>query len=126
MIFVVIVVSLLVYAALIFFYFYHWRQTNDFSGTTPASATISVIVAARNEEKNIARLLKSLSEQTYPQELFEVIVVDDFSTDETAETVKLFLTHRIHLIQPEIEPVKSFEIVHQPCEAGLIPKTRIT
>lgn len=44
---------------------------------------LSVIIPARNEEDNLPRLLRSLSEQV-PQPL-EVLVVDDGSTDRTAE-----------------------------------------
>src|SRR5579864_997539 len=42
---------------------------------------VSVIVPARNEESNIQRCVTSLLEQDYPN--YEVIVVDDDSTDET-------------------------------------------
>jgi chlorobactene glucosyltransferase len=42
---------------------------------------VSVIVPARNEERNIVGCVESLLTQTYPK--FEVIVVDDGSTDET-------------------------------------------
>jgi chlorobactene glucosyltransferase len=42
---------------------------------------VSIIVPARNEERNIWRCVGSLLEQSYPN--FEVIVVDDGSTDET-------------------------------------------
>jgi poly-beta-1,6-N-acetyl-D-glucosamine synthase len=107
MLLVVTAVFLLLYSLLILFYFYNWRQTKDYSGTDPATIFVSIIIAARNEEKNISQLLRSLGEQTYPQELFEVIVVDDFSTDQTAETVKPFLTHRIHLIQPDADAIQS-------------------
>jgi len=51
---------------------------------------VSIIIAARNEEKNIPQLLTSLMNQTYPKELFEVIVVDDDSSDRTAEVVLQF------------------------------------
>ncbi len=44
-------------------------------------ALISVIVPARNEERNIRRCLNALLEQTHPN--FEIIVVDDQSTDAT-------------------------------------------
>ena len=47
---------------------------------------ISVVVAARNEEYDLAALLKALSQQTHPK--FEVIVVDDGSTDRTAEIAR--------------------------------------
>jgi chlorobactene glucosyltransferase len=42
---------------------------------------VSIIVPARNEERNIRRCVTSLLEQDYPY--FEVIVVDDGSTDGT-------------------------------------------
>jgi len=48
---------------------------------------ISVIVAARNEEENIGELLTALTIQDYPIEKFEIIIVDDRSTDRTAEIV---------------------------------------
>jgi len=44
---------------------------------------VSVIIPARNEEKNLPLLLESLKKQTYQPE--EVIVVDDFSSDETGK-----------------------------------------
>jgi chlorobactene glucosyltransferase len=49
---------------------------------------VSVIVPARNEEKNIAPCLESLLEQDYPD--FEIIVVDDRSTDGTGDRVDAF------------------------------------
>jgi len=48
---------------------------------------VSVIIAARNEEKNISSLLQDLLQQDYPVALYEVIVANDGSTDRTAELV---------------------------------------
>lgn len=50
---------------------------------------ISVIVPAYNEERFIGRALRSLIEQTYV-DTFEVIVVNDASTDRTAVALDLF------------------------------------
>lgn len=47
-----------------------------------ASPAISIIIPARNEETNIARLLESIQQQSLPP--LETIVVNDGSTDNTA------------------------------------------
>lgn len=44
---------------------------------------VSILVPARNEERNIERCVKSLLAQNYPH--FEVIVLNDHSTDRTSE-----------------------------------------
>lgn len=49
---------------------------------------LSLIISAKNEEKNILFLLDSLEKLNYPKENFEVIIVDDNSTDKTAEIIK--------------------------------------
>ncbi len=58
---------------------------------------ISIIVAARNEERNIATLLASIAALRYPPEKFEVIIVDDRSTDRTAEIAQSFAGSIPHL-----------------------------
>lgn len=47
------------------------------------SLPISVVVALRNEQDNIDNLLKSLTGQDYPIDKFEIVLVNDHSTDET-------------------------------------------
>jgi poly-beta-1,6-N-acetyl-D-glucosamine synthase len=91
--FFIIIVSILfiVYAAIIFYYKYSWQQipvTNSITVSSPI--TFSVIIPARNEEENIGKLLQSLQKQSYVKNLFEVIVVDDHSTDTTASIVQSF------------------------------------
>ena len=51
--------------------------------------TITVIIPARNEEQYIAGALGGLRSQDYP-DVFEVIVVDNASTDRTAEEARRF------------------------------------
>jgi len=53
--------------------------------------TVSVIVAARNEENNLHHLLTALVNQSYPHHLFEIIIADDGSEDKTAEIVQSFM-----------------------------------
>jgi chlorobactene glucosyltransferase len=51
---------------------------------------VEIIVPARNEERNIARLLQSLVAQQYPSQRWGVTVVDDYSTDGTAAIAEHF------------------------------------
>src|SRR3989344_1841766 len=51
---------------------------------------VSIVVPAYNEEKKIAESIESLKKVDYPQELLEIIVVNDGSTDRTAEVVSRY------------------------------------
>ena len=62
-----------------------------------SSALVSIIVPAYNTEKYIADAIESVLRQTYPY--FELIIVDDASTDRTAEVVQSFSDQRIKLIR---------------------------
>jgi cellulose synthase/poly-beta-1,6-N-acetylglucosamine synthase-like glycosyltransferase len=57
-------------------------------GTHKTQEKVTVIIAARNEEQNIGNILEDLSRQNYPSNLFEVIVANDHSTDNTAQIVR--------------------------------------
>lgn len=57
----------------------------------------SVLIAARNEEKNIKKLLESIYNQSFPKELFEVIIVDDHSTDNTKNIINNFINENKEL-----------------------------
>ncbi len=61
---------------------------------------LSVIIAAKNEEKNVTQLLDSLSKLNYPEENYEVIIVDDNSSDDT-----------YNLIQSEIPGKKNYKLI---------------
>jgi glycosyltransferase involved in cell wall biosynthesis len=53
---------------------------------------ISVIIPAFNEEANIAKTLQAIEHQTLPKDRFEVIVVDNGSTDSTVAIASRFKT----------------------------------
>ncbi|HTR64562.1 MAG TPA: PqqD family peptide modification chaperone [Terriglobales bacterium] len=50
--------------------------------------TVDVVIPARNEARLLGECLDSLAAQSYPAELVRVIVVDDGSTDTTAEIAR--------------------------------------
>ena len=54
----------------------------------PLSEFVSVIIPFRNEEDNILLNLRSVEALDYPEEKFEVIYVDDSSTDNSLEILK--------------------------------------
>lgn len=60
---------------------------------------VSVIVPAYNEEKVIGRTIESLLASDYPK--FEIIVVDDGSSDATFETASSFSGHRVSVYRKE-------------------------
>jgi len=105
---VIAFVLFLIYAGLILYYRHSWRSIIDFRPASPAgglpisdlkpTTKISIIIPARNEEENIGYCLQSLIRQSYPKELFEVLVVDDHSNDNTAGIVTAFNLSNIKLI----------------------------
>ena len=63
---------------------YGFSKVKSFKKTnlTPKT-TFSIVVVFRNEEKHLPKLLKSLSQLNYPNELIQIIMVDDFSKDQS-------------------------------------------
>lgn len=52
---------------------------------------VSVLIPAHNEALQIHRSMRSVAQLDYPKEKYEVIVIDDGSTDTTAEQVKIVM-----------------------------------
>ncbi|MCX6121392.1 MAG: glycosyltransferase [Ignavibacteriales bacterium] len=61
---------------------------------------VSVIIAARDEDKSIGQCLQSLVQQTYLTNKYEIIIVDDGSQDNTASIVRSFSERysNVHLL----------------------------
>jgi cellulose synthase/poly-beta-1,6-N-acetylglucosamine synthase-like glycosyltransferase len=55
----------------------------------------TVIVAARNEEKNILRCLISLDNIVYDEDKLEIIIVDDKSNDNTGQIINEFIKDKL-------------------------------
>lgn len=63
---------------------------------------LSVILRARNEAENLRKILPAILEQDYPQ--FEVIVINDASTDDTEDILGVMeekYPHLYHSFTPE-------------------------
>lgn len=63
---------------------------------------VSILIPARNEEKNIEACIKSAAAQSYKN--YEVIILDDDSTDRTNEIAKKYVKENIKLITGEKLP----------------------
>lgn len=73
----------------------HWIRRR----LPPAEPLVSILIPARNEEKNISRILEDLIGLDYPEA--EIMVYDDASEDSTANIVRSFASRdsRIRLIE---------------------------
>jgi hypothetical protein len=78
--------------------------------TAPGEPRVSVLVPARNEARNLGRLLPSLLAQDYPD--FEVIVYDDGSTDGTGDVARALGGDRVTVLRGEGPPAGWVGKVH--------------
>lgn len=72
-----------------------------YKAITMSSEKVSVIIPARNEENNIARCLDALLQQNLPADQMEIIVVDDGSSDRTAEVVVGYSNRGVRIVRLE-------------------------
>ena len=90
----------------------------DESDVAPADAPlVSIVIPARNEERNIERCVRSALTSTYPA--LEVIVVDDQSTDATGELARRIAREDSRVRVIENEPLTNGWFVKQwACDTG--------
>ena len=65
-----------------------WNKSSAKQATDAHALLISTIIPFRNEEKNLSALIESLSKIDYPTEKFEMILIDDHSTDNSLTVAK--------------------------------------
>jgi glycosyltransferase involved in cell wall biosynthesis len=85
---ILILISLLVFAAIALVNFLSAPRLKDSIVMQHEYPLISILIPARNEEKNIGKCLNSVMQTKYPN--CEVIVYDDESIDRTADIVKQY------------------------------------
>lgn len=94
-----LVVSL---GALTILFFAHFLKIKPEELKTDNLPFVTVLVPARDEERNIRRCLESLAKQDYPN--FEIVVINDRSTDKTGEIIA-----ELSARYPNIKAVESDE-----------------
>lgn len=102
----------LCYLCLLGFYRYGWHlsKKKKLSNNPIDHPFVSVIIVARNEEENIERCLESVCSQDYPDNRYEVWLVDDHSEDRTLEITERFKKVKLLSLSNDTD---SFTISHK-------------
>ena len=74
-----------------------WRETSEaMQKHLSVFPKVSIIIAAKNEVSGLQKLLPTLLDQDYPN--FEVIIIDDFSNDDSLKYLSSIRDSRLMLI----------------------------
>jgi len=76
------------YGTLIILFTVGWSRLKKHKIIDRPNTSISIVVALRNEGDTVTKLIDQLIRQDYPEELFEIILVNDHSTDQTTHLIK--------------------------------------
>lgn len=84
------------YVGLFSYFAICWKRASEYipgekninNGNLPS---VSIVIAVRNEAESIQTCLSDISVQDFPADRFEVIIVDDHSTDRTGELCRFFI-----------------------------------
>ncbi|MET2985480.1 glycosyltransferase [Aureibaculum conchae] len=104
--FLYVIFMLSVLTQLCFFYIFNKFSFSKPQKPTSLQPSVSILICARNEAKNLKRNLKKVLTQNYPD--FEVIVINDASTDGTSALLQKYQTTFSHLKVVEIEASKNY------------------
>ena len=99
------------YAFFVLFLRRGWQKLPSFKYISKVPQTrVSILIAARNEEEKIHLTIEDILSQNYPENLFELIVVDDHSTDKTADVISRYADQGVKLIVlNESKPLNSYK-----------------
>ncbi|MEZ4925233.1 MAG: glycosyltransferase [Saprospiraceae bacterium] len=94
-----------VYAGLMVMYWYGWKSSSEFvlPEVVEDQIRVSIVVAARNEADHIMNCLASILNCSYNNNLMQLILVDDFSDDQTYELANSFLQHQTERVGGRID-----------------------
>ena len=90
------------YAAILLFFILGLFSTRE--SRTENQPFVSIVIPARNEKDHIENILQDVTHQTYPIDYYEIIVVDDESSDITSNLVNAFSQR-----YPNVKPMSSQE-----------------
>ncbi|GGH09276.1 glycosyltransferase family 2 protein [Mucilaginibacter phyllosphaerae] len=80
------------------------------TGAAGLTTKVTILIAARDEAERIHLTINDIIAQDYPRHLTEIIIVDDHSTDGTAEIISSYAAHGVKLLQlNEDKPLNSYK-----------------
>lgn len=86
------------YVSLITLFWIGWVNLKPFDCSGETCATfVTVLIPMRNEETNIKLLLRDLAKQDYPGNLYEILIIDDHSTDRSMNEVAILSLRNKHI-----------------------------
>ena len=102
---IVLYIITIIYCLAIVVLIYGFTKVNsfDYVGLKPKTK-FSIVVPFRNEVENLTILLNSFSKLNYPEDLFEVILVDDFSSEE----------YRVQTFKFKVSVIKNIRVSNSP------------
>ena len=110
--FFLIALFCVLYLILIISYWTSWTSipTHKVSEDFSPDVFLSVVIAVRNEEEHIGSCIKSILRNNFPKPLYEIIIVNDHSTDKTQAIIEETISKNLRSISitdPEIKGKKA-------------------
>lgn len=113
----VLSIVLIIYVVLIAQLILGFGKVKAFESTNVSPKnSFSIIVPFRNEEKNLRKLLRSISDLNYPKELLELIMVDDFSKDQSE---RVYINWRLENDKIETTLLENLRLSNSPKKDAL-------
>lgn len=96
-------IPLFLYMLMLFYFSIGYRRLSVFKGCeNTQESKFSILIPFRNESEHLPELLKSLAKLKYPKENFEIWLIDDDSSDDSAAMIHTFISENtglhLHLI----------------------------
>lgn len=102
---IVLIIILISYCFLLLILLFGWRKQfkKNITGRGIDKSGITIVIACKDERENIDALVTSLKLLQYPSGRFEIIFVDDHSSDDTYD-----------VIQNQIREIKNYSVMKSP------------
>ena len=109
--YLIVFIFLLLYVVLILNYHLGWRKIK-LPNKLEITQKVSVVIALRNEESEIEKLLNNLKAQIYPINQLEFVLVNDHSTDNTLNLLQNYKADNLKVLDMPEPPELNICIVN--------------